>query len=216
MRAKLLATFLVLILGALVVVVAQTRDEPTELVEPTITEIATGAPPTVTVSVSNFPDPQNVAGTVNVGNLPAVQPVSGTVSVGNLSAVQQVAGTVAVSNLGPPAGPSYKVVEVPIIATTQNCGSQTKYISDPFDVAGWSSFSFIVVFSDGSSITNPSGWIQYRHSAAHDFPTRIWGTTEPGWPMGTPIRGTEARILTRCGTADAEPGGTHFSIFLTK
>jgi hypothetical protein len=35
------------------------------------------APPTSTrlVTVTNFPDPQNVAGTVNVGNLPAVQQV---------------------------------------------------------------------------------------------------------------------------------------------
>ena len=34
------------------------------------------------MSVTNFPNPQNVAGTVDVGNLPAVQQVTGTVAVG--------------------------------------------------------------------------------------------------------------------------------------
>jgi len=36
------------------------------------------------VTVTNFPNPQNVAGTVNVGNLPATQQVAGTVVAGNL------------------------------------------------------------------------------------------------------------------------------------
>ena len=42
------------------------------------------APSERLVTVTNFPNPQNVAGTVNVGNLPGTQNVAGTVNVGNL------------------------------------------------------------------------------------------------------------------------------------
>jgi hypothetical protein len=41
------------------------------------------------ITIANFPNPQNVAGTVDVGNLPAVQEVTGTVAVANLPAGPQ-------------------------------------------------------------------------------------------------------------------------------
>ncbi len=44
----------------------------------------------VPVSVGNFPETQQVAGTVNVGNLPNTQQVAGTVNVGNLPSTQNV------------------------------------------------------------------------------------------------------------------------------
>lgn len=62
-------------------------------------EGAAPPPPTVPVSVMNFPAVQPVVGTVTVDNLPATQQVAGTVSVDNLPAVQAVSGTVNVGNL---------------------------------------------------------------------------------------------------------------------
>lgn len=49
------------------------------------------APAERVVSVSNFPNPQNVVGTVNVGNLPAVQTVTGTVAVSSIPAAPPAA-----------------------------------------------------------------------------------------------------------------------------
>ena len=43
-------------------------------------------PPSRVVTVSNFPNPQNVAGAVSVNNLPAVQTVTGTVAVSSIPA----------------------------------------------------------------------------------------------------------------------------------
>ena len=51
------------------------------------------------VRVTNFPDPQNVAGTVEISNLPTVQDVNVTTPV-------EVIGAVAVTNLPAPAGTS--------------------------------------------------------------------------------------------------------------
>jgi hypothetical protein len=62
------------------------------------TLVGTGANVGSNVVVTNFPDPQNVAGTVAVSNLPATQPVSGSVSVANFPSPQAVSGTVGVSN----------------------------------------------------------------------------------------------------------------------
>lgn len=66
---------------------------------------AAAAAPVTTVAVSNFPNPQNVAGTVAVSNFPSTQavtvgnfPSSQTVSVSNLPTTQSVSGTVSVGN----------------------------------------------------------------------------------------------------------------------
>jgi hypothetical protein len=53
------------------------------------------------VNVTNFPNPQNVAGSVEVSNLPAVQDVNVTNDTAN---PVEVAGAVEVTNLPAPGG----------------------------------------------------------------------------------------------------------------
>lgn len=87
-----------------------------------------GAAPSGSVSVTNFPATQPISGTVtanvgtvSVGNFPATQPVSGTVAVSNLPATQTVAGSVSVSNL-----PATQAVTGTV---TANVGTGTQPVS---------------------------------------------------------------------------------------
>jgi hypothetical protein len=69
-------------------------------------------PPTKTVEVTNFPNPQNVTGAVEVTNLPAVQNVTGIVEVTNLPSPKRVqpiglADTSLSMVIGPQATPEY-------------------------------------------------------------------------------------------------------------
>lgn len=83
------------------------------------------------VTVDNFPNPQNVSGTVNVGNFPATQPVSGSVSVGNFPNPQTVTGTVGVSNF-----PATQTVSGTVIASVANFPA-TQPVSGTVSVANF-------------------------------------------------------------------------------
>lgn len=52
-----------------------------------------------TLTVSNFPAIQTIAGDVAITNFPAVQPISGTVSIAAFPTTQQIAGTVTITNV---------------------------------------------------------------------------------------------------------------------
>jgi len=172
-------------------------------------------PPAVApVLVTNFPNPQTVAGAVTVANLPAVQEVTGAVQVANLPAVQQVTGEVTISNLPQCGDPSFMVLQVPAIleaGSTRPCsdGSITcsTYTSAPFSAAGWKVVSVQIVT------------ISYANAAARvatrNFQNDAFGPWIDLDATGTgPVRGAEAMVESAL-IADISPP-LHFSVYLAR
>ena len=129
---------------------------------------------TVPVRITNFPNPQQVAGTMNVGNLPAVQSVSGTVNVGNLPATQSITGQVDVANLpiddqgnlrtSSAHRSSRRVVElvnadIPMTLVHDPDGNYTcqEWMSAPFDATDYTLLAAYAVDVPGSYGGAPNG-----------------------------------------------------------
>jgi len=87
------------------------------------------------VEVTNFPNPQNVAGSVNVGNLPSIQNVAGSVTVGNFPATQGVTGTVNVGNL-PASQVVAGIVNVGNLPSVQDVTGEVMVGNLPVDGSG--------------------------------------------------------------------------------
>jgi len=147
------------------------------------------------VTVTNFPNPQNVAGTVSVGNLPEVQQVQGTVEVGNLPTDAQGNVMVALQNGGGTAPLPPNFVEL-LDAPLPMSSGQT-FDTDVLDTSGYTVVGLAISFSTPWGVTAEPQW---RWSPTQSFGV-VYGEDASGGCVASyaarrvcAVRGQEMRI----------------------